>query len=82
MADRAQLDLVLLESMAGRIRGAGNMLGVPGRSRPGPRGDGEATPIFAELLAQFSGSAAHLATGLSDYAARHSAAGCTADGPC
>ncbi|MEU8242516.1 hypothetical protein AB0C07_30050 [Actinoplanes missouriensis] len=77
MADRLTVDLVLLESISDRLRRSGSSL--RGTTAGGPRTPdaGEATPIFAELLAQLSESSAGLAAGLSEAGNRVREAGQT-----
>lgn len=64
MADRANIDLVLLECLAGRLNRSGGLLGATRGSAPGRPGGAEATPIFAELLSRASETTADLLSGL------------------
>ncbi|WP_229070318.1 hypothetical protein [Actinoplanes sp. DH11] len=75
MADRLTVDLVLLESISDRLRRSGEALRATGTRTPRTPDAGEATPIFAELLAQLSESSAGLAAGLRDAGTRVSEAG-------
>ncbi len=77
MADRLTVDLVLLESISDRLRRSGTSL--RGTTAGGLRAPdaGEATPIFAELLARHSESSAGLAAGLTDAGLRVGEAGQT-----
>ncbi|MBB2948447.1 hypothetical protein FB565_008230 [Actinoplanes lutulentus] len=78
MADRLTVDLVLLESISDRLRRSGEALRAAGAGRLRAAPDaGEATPIFAELLAQLSESSTGLAAGLHDAGMRVSEAGQT-----
>ncbi|WP_328468258.1 hypothetical protein OHA21_51310 [Actinoplanes sp. NBC_00393] len=91
MADRLQVDLVLLESISSRLRRSGEMLGAARAGKPAMPDAGEATPIFAELLSRLSESSANLVAGLQEagtrvaeanqtYAASDAAAGRHIDG--
>lgn len=78
MADRSQIDLVLLESIAGRLRRSGEMLGT-GRARSPVAPDAaEATPIFAELFSRLSEGSAGLVAGSHEAGTRAAASDATA----
>ena len=77
MADRLQVDLVLLESISSRLRRSGEMLGATRARTPATPDAGEATPIFAELLSRLSESSANLIAGLHEAGTRVAEAGQT-----
>ncbi|BBH70349.1 hypothetical protein ACTI_70340 [Actinoplanes sp. OR16] len=77
MADRLTVDLVLLESISDRLRRSGTSLRATGTGGPRRVDAGEATPIFAELLARLSQSSAGLAAGLTEAGLRVADAGQT-----
>lgn len=70
MADRLIVDLVLLESISDRLRRSGEALRAGGAGRRRAPDAGEATPIFAELLAQLPESSAGLAADLQEAGGR------------
>ena len=70
MADRLQIDLVLLESISSRLRRSGEMLGATRAGTPATPDAGEVTPIFAELLSRLSESSANLVAGLQEAGTR------------
>lgn len=68
--DRTQVDLPVLEALAGRLRNAGDHLDEIGGRAPGAPDAGEVTALMVAVMAHLTEGAGNLVQGLREAGAR------------